>query len=169
MALMGNGMAWNPKRATKGRIAENLTEELFRELDFHVYPYGWEKTVPGLAKILGRNKKRIGVQKSIAYSPDFVVHHEEKGTFFIEVKYRSNSSLKRKDAANYHEDTLFVLFSQKMIQCISQNELTSGEELTEKYQRKFMLGSRSEFGFDKNDKEKIREYCEHAISFFGEN
>jgi len=162
-------MAWNPKKATRGRIAENLTEELFMELGFNVYPYGWEKTVPGLAKILGRNKKRTGIQKSIAYSPDFIIHHEKKGTHFIEVKYRSDSSLKRQHAANYHEETLFVLFSKKMIQCISHSELSSGEVLSEKYNRKFMLGARPEFDFDKNEKEKIREYCSHAISFFGDN
>jgi len=36
----------------KGRIAETLIEELFLSLDYNVFRYGMENTVPGIMHLL---------------------------------------------------------------------------------------------------------------------
>jgi hypothetical protein len=163
-------MAWSILNVVNGRIAEELVHELFKELDFEVYPYGYEQTVTGLTYSLKKIKpnKRSKVQSKIANMPDFVVHHQEKGTFFIEVKYRSNGGITKREAELYDEDTLFVLFTQKWILCISQPELVAGVELSDDtYRKEFMLGHREEFQFTVPEKDKIREYCKHVIEILG--
>jgi hypothetical protein len=163
-------MAWKIPDVVNGRIAEELVHELFKELKFEVYPYGYEQTVTGLTYSLKNIKpsKRSKVQSKIANMPDFVVHHEKKGTFFIEVKYRSKGKLTKKDAEGYDEDTLFVLCSPKLILCSSQQELVGGVELsTESYSSGQLLGDREEFNFDLDERRKIREYCKYIIDIIG--
>lgn len=165
-------MAWRIPNVVNGRIAEELVHELFKELGFEVYPFGYEQTVTGLTYSLKEIKpsKRSRVQSKIAHMPDFVVHHQEKGTFFIEVKYLSNGKLTKTQAKMYDEDTLFILFTQKWILCISQPELVAGVELSDDtYRKEFMLGHREEFQFTVPEKDKIREYCTHVIEILGKN
>jgi len=163
-------MAWDIPNVVNGRIAEELVHELFKELGFEVYPFGYENTVTGLTYSFKKieSSKRTKIQSKIANLPDFIVHHEEKGTFFIEVKYLSNGSLTKREAKRYDEDTLFILFTPKSILCSSQQELVGGVELsTESYSSGQLLGDREEFQFDLEERKKIREYCKHIISIMG--
>ena len=163
-------MGWNIPDRVNGRIAEVLVHELFHKVGFKVYPFGYDNTLTGLTYSLKKIKsnKRSKVQSKIANMPDFVMHHEKKGTFFIEVKYRSKGNFTKKDAEGYDEDTLFVLCSPKVILCSSQQELVGGVELSaEGYVSGQLLGDREEFNFDLDERKIIREFCKYFIDIIG--
>ena len=146
----------------KGRIAETIVEELFRSLDFQVFSYGMENSIPGIKDLL--KGVRGDVAKNIRQMPDFVVFKENQA-HFIEVKYRANGELKLSDIEKYgkypFENALFVLVTKKHIKCISFQELSEGKEISTTCRN--YLGSRKEFD---TDKEKIIEYCKYAVKFF---
>lgn len=146
----------------KGRIAETIIEELFRSLDFQVFSYGMENSIPGIKDLLKGIKDDVA--KNIRQMPDFVVF-KDKRAHFIEVKYRASGELKLSDIEKHgeypFENALFVLVTKQHIKCISYSELKAGKEIKEG-DRKF-LGKRVEFD---TDKEKIIEYCKYAVKFF---
>ncbi|MDF0714846.1 hypothetical protein PY092_01695 [Muricauda sp. 334s03] len=156
-----NGNKW-VAGVIKGRIAETIIEQLFISLDFQVYKYGMENTIPGIADLL--KGVRGDVSKNIRQMPDFVVF-KDKQAHFIEVKYRKSGKLSIKDIENYgdypFENALFVLVTPKHIKCISYSELKEGKEITEKCRN--WLGSRKEF---ETCKDTIMEYCKYAVKFF---
>lgn len=146
----------------KGRIAETIVEELFRSLDFQVFSYGMENSIPGIKDLL--KGVRGDVSKNIRQMPDFVMFKDGEA-HFVEVKYRASGSLKLSDIEKYDdypfENALFVLVTKKHIKCISYHELKAGEEIKptdHKY-----LGKRKEFD---TDKALIVEYCQYAVKFF---
>jgi len=67
----------------KGRIAETLIEELFLSLEYNVFRYGMENTVPGIMELL--KGVRGDVATNIRRMPDFVVQNKKGDVFF----YRS--------------------------------------------------------------------------------
>jgi hypothetical protein len=70
----------------KGRIAETLIQELFLSLDYNVFRYGMENTIPGIIELL--KGVRSDVADYIKRMPDFVVQNRDtKEVFFIEVKF----------------------------------------------------------------------------------
>lgn len=146
----------------KGRIAETIVEELFRSLDFQVFNYGMENSIPGIKDLL--KGVRGDVAKNIRQMPDFVVFKDNKA-HFIEVKYRASGELKLKDIERYgdypFENALFVLVTKKHIKCISFQELLDGKEITSSCRS--YLGKRKEFD---TDSKKIIEYCKYAVKFF---
>ena len=146
----------------KGRIAETIIEELFRSLEFQVFSYGMENSIPGIKDLL--KGVRGDVSKYIRQMPDFVVFKDNQA-HFIEVKFRASGELKLKDISTYgdypYENALFVLVTKKHIKCISYMELKEGKEITSTSQN--YLGKRKEFD---TDKQKIIEYCSYAVKFF---
>lgn len=146
----------------KGRIAETIIEELFRSLDFQVFSYGMENSIPGIKDLLKGIKDDVA--KNIRQMPDFVVF-KDKRAHFIEVKYRASGELKLSDIEKHgeypFENALFVLVTKQHIKCISYLELKEGKEIKEG-DRKY-LGNRDEFD---TDKEKIINYCRYAVKFF---
>jgi len=146
----------------KGRIAETIVEELFRSLEFQVFSYGMENSIPGIKDLL--KGVRGDVSKNIRQMPDFVVFKDNQA-HFIEVKYRASGELKLKDIARYgdypFENALFVLVTKKHIKCISYKELSEGKEITSTCRN--YLGKRKEFD---TDKDLIIEYCKYAVKFF---
>lgn len=146
----------------KGRIAETIVEELFRSLEFQVFSYGMENTIPGIKDLL--KGVRCDVSTNIRQMPDFVVFKDNEA-HFIEVKYRASGELKLSDIDRYgdypFENALFVLVTKKHIKCISYKELTEGKKIKPKCRN--YLGSRKEFDTDKN---LIIEYCKYAVKFF---
>lgn len=146
----------------KGRIAETIVEELFRSLDFQVFSYGMENSIPGIKDLL--KGVRGDVSKNIRQMPDFVVF-KDKEAHFIEVKYRASGALKLSDIDKYgdypFENALFVLVTKKHIKCISYEELKAGKEIKATCQN--YLGKRKEFD---TEKETIIEYCKYAVKFF---
>lgn len=146
----------------KGRIAETLIQELFLSLDYNVFRYGMENTIPGIVDLL--KGVRSDVAQEIRRMPDFVVQdRRNKDVYFIEVKFRANGCFKETDLPeNYpYENAYIVLVSKKHIKCLTVTELKSGREITERCRN--YLGNRKEFDLDK---EVIIEFCNFAVQFF---
>ena len=99
----------------KGRIAETLIEELFLSLEFNVYRYGMENTVPGIMKLL--KGVRSDVAHMIRKMPDFVIQNTKTGeVFFIEVKFRANEEFSIGDIDKDYpfENAFFMAFTREV-------------------------------------------------------
>ena len=148
----------------KGRIAETLIEELFLSLEFNVYRYGMENTVPGIMKLL--KGVRSDVAEIIKKMPDFVVQNPKTAqVFFIEVKFRKDEEFSLSDVEKDYpfENAFFILVSKKHIKCLSYKDLKSGKKITPTSHN--YLGDRTEFQLDK---EVIKDFCDFAVKFFSE-
>ncbi len=144
----------------KGRIAETLIEELFLSLDYDVFRYGMENTVPGIMKLLKGVKGDVAT--NIRRMPDFVIKKGED-VFFVEVKFRANETFTKKNLPEDYPflNAYFIVVSKKHIKCITYAELIEGKEVTPA--SKNYLGSRKEFDLDK---EVIIDFCKFAVKFF---
>lgn len=146
----------------KGRIAETLVQELFLSLDYNVFRYGMENTIPGIMDLL--KGVRSDVADDIRRMPDFVIQNpSDKRVYFIEVKFRASGTFKLKDLPqNYpYQNAFIILVSKKHIKCITVDELYEGKEITPT--SKNYLGSRKEFDLDKDT---IIDFCQFAVQFF---
>jgi hypothetical protein len=77
----------------KGRIAETLIQELFLSLDYNVFRYGMENTIPGIMELLKGVKN--DVSKNIRQMPDFVVQNPRNNdVYFVEVKFRASGEFR---------------------------------------------------------------------------
>ncbi len=148
----------------KGRIAETLIEELFLSLDYNVFRYGMENTIPGIMDLL--KGVRSDVANNIKRMPDLVVQDKNSNeVFFVEVKFRASGKFsKRYLPKDYpYENCYFIVVSKKHIKCITYQELMEGKKITPKSRN--YLGSRKEFDLDK---EVITDFCNFAVKFFKE-
>lgn len=146
----------------KGRIAETLIQELFLSLNYNVFRYGMENTIPGIMELL--KGVRSDVAEHIKRMPDFVVQNpDSKDVFFIEVKFRANGEFKAKDLPKDYPYTnaYIILVSKKHIKCLTVQELLEGKEITSDSRN--YLGGRKEFDLDKN---VIVDFCDFAVQFF---
>ena len=147
----------------KGRIAETLIQELFLSLDYNVFRYGMENTIPGIMELLKGVKSEVADE--IKRMPDFVVQNPKTNeVFFIEVKFRKSGEFLKKDLPKDYPygNAYIILVSKKHIKCISVKELVEdGKEITPT--SKNYLGSRKEFELDKK---VIIDFCEFAVQFF---
>jgi len=78
------------KQLIKGKIAELIFEQMFRETKkFTILPFGYEKTIPELAQY-NKNVMVRKVEKNIRKAPDYVLlSHDKKQVYLVEVKYQS--------------------------------------------------------------------------------
>jgi hypothetical protein len=146
----------------KGRIAETLIQELFLSLDYNVFRYGMENTIPGIMELL--KGVRSDVAQEIRRMPDFVIQNPKtKDVYFIEVKFRARGEFKAKDLPKDYPYTnaYLILVSKKHIKCLTVQELLDGKEITP--ESKNYLGNRKEFDLDKD---VIIDFCNFAIQFF---
>jgi hypothetical protein len=63
----------------KGRIGENLIQELFLSLDYNVFRFEMENTIPGIMELL--KGVRNDVAQEIRRMPDFVMQNPPQGVF----------------------------------------------------------------------------------------
>jgi hypothetical protein len=146
----------------KGRIAETLIQELFLSLEYNVFRYGMENTIPGIMELL--KGVRSDVAQEIRRMPDFVIQNPKtKDVYFVEVKFRANGEFKRKDLPKDYPymNAYIILVSKKHIKCITVTELLDGKEITPISHN--YLGNRKEFDLDKD---VIIDFCNFAIKFF---
>lgn len=146
----------------KGSIAETLVQELFLTLNYNVFRYGMENTIPGIMHLL--KGVRSEVAEDIKRMPDFVVQNPKTGNvYFIEVKFRANGEFNIEDLPkNYpYTNAYIILVSKKHIKCITVKELLDGKEINTECRN--YLGSRKEFDLDKSI---IVEFCNFAVKFF---
>ncbi len=79
------------KDLVKGKIAEIIFEQMFRESDnYTILPCGYESTLPELAQYQ-RLTMVQDVIDNFRHAPDFVlISQNKKEVYLVEVKYRSN-------------------------------------------------------------------------------
>src|SRR3989338_8720248 len=141
----------------KGRIAETLIEELFLSLNYGVFRYGMEKTIPGIVGLLQDVDSEVA--SNIRKMPDFVIQHpQNKEVYFIEVKFRAIGEFDKNDGdftkngksiIDYpYKNAYFIVVSKKHIKCITYEELKDGKEISPDTRN--YLGNRKEFDLDKN-------------------
>ena len=145
----------------KARIAETLVEELFLSMDWGVFRYGMENTIPGVMKLL--RGVRSDVAENIKRMPDFVVQDKDRNVYFVEVKFRASEEFSIRDLPHDYpyENAYIILVSKKHIKCITVQELKEGKEITPSSRN--YLGNRKEFDLDK---ETIISFCDFAVKFF---
>lgn len=146
----------------KGRIAETLVQELFLSLEYNVFRYGMENTIPGIMELL--KGVRSDVAQEIRRMPDFVIQSRKtKDVYFVEVKFRASGEFRYNNLPkNYpYENAFIILVSKKHIKCLTVQELKNGEEITPT--SKNYLGNRKEFHLDKD---VIVDFCNFAVQFF---
>jgi hypothetical protein len=145
----------------KARIAETLIEELFLSMEWGVFRYGMENTIPGVMTLL--KGVRSDVAENIKRMPDFVIQDKQRNVYFIEVKFRANEKYALRDLPRDYpyENAFIVVVSKKHIKCITVPELREGKEISPSTRN--YLGSRKEFDLDK---ETIIQFCDFAVKFF---
>lgn len=146
----------------KGRIAETLIQELFLSLNYNVFRYGMENTIPGIMELL--RGVRSDVSQHIRRMPDFVIQNpESKDVYFVEVKFRANGEFRLKDLPKDYPYTnaYIIVVTKKHIKCLTVKELQEGKDITP--DSKNYLGNRKEFDLDKD---VIVDFCNFAVQFF---
>ena len=75
----------------KGRIAENLIQELFLSEGYKVFKFGIENNLPYLMQQIRTNKSQQAL--SLRVAPDLIIYDEKEGEiFYTEVKFCSNGN-----------------------------------------------------------------------------
>jgi len=143
----------------KGRLAESIIEEMFLAMDYRVFRFGMENTVPGFSdRYL---PKQGDVANQVRKMPDFIIVKDSK-IAFIEVKYRTNGDFDFNDyysnRGKYpYPNAYFILVTPKHIKIQKAEELEKGKGFN-------YLGSHPDFN---TDKEIILQYIEFCKKFFG--
>lgn len=149
-----------------GSVAETLIEQLFLSLDYDVFPFGMENTVPEMKTRLRGNTNKVSSQ--IRNMPDFVVMRGNSNPIFIEVKFRESGKFNNDDLLKMYKEypysgVLVVLVSTKHIKAEFVERL---KEYPITPTSKNFLGNVKELEFTKEEKTKIISFCEYAKHFF---
>ncbi len=115
----------------KGRIAEQLMQDLFQQSGYNVFNFGLERLHPGLSKLIAFNN--YTTSKSLRYMPDFVVQSSINGElFYLEVKFRANGTFAFDE--NYkdypYKNAWFVVVSPEKIQIMHYKRLIANYKIT---------------------------------------
>lgn len=110
---------------SKGKKAEKIVEDLFKEAGFEVYKYGYEHTLPKVAKRRPLIKGKAG--EYIRHMPDFVVVNDKSEAFFVEVKHRSSKIFPERDIFPYPNGYV-VLLTKDFILAQSTSKLFAQHE-----------------------------------------
>jgi len=108
-----NGMA-------KGKKAEGIISDMFKEAGFKVIKYGYEHTVPELVDRY--NPINGEAAEYIRHQPDFIVVNRGNEAFFVEVKFRKEGILKDRHLFNY-PNCYVMLLTNDLILAQSTNYL----------------------------------------------
>lgn len=149
----------------KGRMAEQLIQDLFSRNGYNVFNYGLERIHPFLTKMLRDNNKTTS--KALRFMPDFVVQSTKTGDlFYLEVKFRANGYFAFDDKyLEYpYKNAWFVIVSPEKIQCMHYRRLKAGNMITQN--TNYRLTSVRSFHITK---ESINEYETYASYFFGQH
>ena len=143
----------------KGRLAEAIVEEMFLSMDYRVFRFGMENTIPGFGDRSFPLKGNVDSQ--VRKMPDFIVV-KDKEISYIEVKYRTDGIFDFKEEytkkGKYpYPDAYFILITPKHIKIQKALELEKGKEF-------IYLDDCNDF---ETDKEIILQYREFCKKFFG--
>jgi hypothetical protein len=92
----------------KGRIAEDVVEELFTQLNFKVYRFGAERVLSGLLNRENRFEGDKDTAKRISEMPDFIIT-KDNHVYFIEVKYRGDAATNFRPPSDYAYPEAFIV------------------------------------------------------------
>ncbi len=84
----------------KGRIAEALIEEMFKEAGYQVYRFGYEAILQNISQI-NTDLKDSETKEKIKSIPDFIVVSPKGSVQLIEVKYSADGKLRRSKLQKY--------------------------------------------------------------------
>ena len=146
----------------KGRMAEQLVQDLFSRNDYNVFNYGLERLHPFLSRVLRNNNHYTS--RDLRFMPDFVVQSVQSGDlFYLEVKFRANGcfAFDEKYADYPYKNAWFVVVSPEKIQCIHYKRLRAGFAITP--DSNYRLTSVKSFHISK---ESVAEYEGYARGFF---
>ncbi|KAF0128362.1 MAG: hypothetical protein FD155_3292 [Bacteroidetes bacterium] len=146
----------------KGRMAEQLIQDLFSRNNYNVFNYGLERLHPFLSRVLRNNSHHTS--RDLRYMPDFVVQSGETGDlFYLEVKFRANGCFEfgEKYADYPYKNAWFVVVSPEKIQCMHYKRLKAGFSITPNTH--YRLTSVRSFHITK---ESVEEYEGYARGFF---
>jgi hypothetical protein len=141
----------------KGKLAEAIVENMFLDMDYRVFRFGMEHTVPGFTK----NKPTGETAEHVKKMPDFIIIKNSQ-TDFIEVKFRKNGEFDFKKEYDNRggypfKYTHFILITKKHILVQRADELEKGKKFT-------YLGRYTHLD---TNREIILEYCKFCEKFFG--
>lgn len=146
----------------KGRIAEQLIQDLFIQNGYNVFNYGLERIHPSLSKMISFNNHKTS--KELRYMPDFVVQSTLNGDlFYLEVKFRANGEFRFDEHyENYpYKNAWFVIVSPYKTQCMHYRLLIKGKAITA--DTNYILSKVKSFHFNE---ESLNEYSEYAKLMF---
>ena len=146
----------------KGRIAEQLIQDLFINCGYNVFNYGLERIHPSLSKSITTNNKTTS--KALRFMPDYVVQSRENGDlFYLEVKFRANGEFyfDEKYADYPYKNAWFVIVSPEKIQCMHYKRLKAGYTVSK--DTNYPLTAVRSFHIKK---ELLEEYTSYAQSIF---
>ncbi|MFC1768978.1 GcrA family cell cycle regulator [Nanoarchaeota archaeon] len=98
----------------KGKIAEKLAIQMFKEAGFKVKKSGYENTFKDLADKDNLIKGPAG--EYIRHHPDLIIIDRYNNAYLIEVKYRKFGLIYQKDLF-YYPETHVILFTRDSIHC----------------------------------------------------
>ncbi len=146
----------------KGRMAENLIQDLFINSGYNVFNHGLERLHPALSKSLRNNGQKTS--KALRFMPDFVVQSSRNGElFYMEVKFRASGTFAFEDKyTDYpYKNAWFVIVSPGKIQCMHYKGLSQGRVI--KPEAKLGLKTVPSFHIDEA---LLLEYEEYARELF---
>ncbi|MEK7580454.1 MAG: hypothetical protein AAB465_02495 [Patescibacteria group bacterium] len=84
------------KNLIKGKIAEIIFEQMFLKAgDYTIIPFGYEKTVPELARYKQFSSEQRKIVDNIRNAPDYaMISPDRTSVFLVEVKFRSKIYIK---------------------------------------------------------------------------
>jgi len=149
----------------KGRIAEQLIQDLFQQSGYNVFNFGLERLHPGLSKLIAAN--HFKTSKSLRYMPDFVVQSSINGDlFYLEVKFRANGSFSFDEHYKdypYH-NAWFVIVSPDKIQAMHYKRLMGGYAITP--DTNYSLLKIKSFHISAELLEEYQSYCGELFAAF---
>lgn len=104
----------------KGKIAEKIVEQMFKEAGFKVICAGYENTFSELADQY--NLLQGPAAQYIRHHPDFIVVNSNNEAFLIEVKYRRFGIIDQTAMFNYPA-TQVILLTKDSMHCQSLKEI----------------------------------------------
>ena len=102
-------MAKDHENLIKGRIAETIVEEMFRDAGYQVYRFGYESFLQSLVQKENKINKRNIVGKMVSSMPDFLVVKNNKPDF-IEVKFRKDGKLDKEELESWSKARVLLVF-----------------------------------------------------------
>lgn len=146
----------------KGRLAEQLIQDLFLNSNYNIFNYGLERLHQALSRSIKNNN--LKTSKALRFMPDFVVQSLLTGDlFYMEVKFRANGCFAyTDDYKDYpYKNAWFVIVSPYKIQCIHFKRLVAGYKISP--DSNYTFKSIRSFHITK---ELLSEYTEYAIKLF---